>query len=207
MNRKSKTAFAYLVLIVSVVLALMIVYVFKLSWFLISMVLFLGPLVSAAIWSFFNLEKFFNKTITVDYSKSSIEMVKEGNYYDVENDLDVVRVPIEGRGIVVFEFKLFRFKNLFYSNSIKRKIEHGGWKVARLEHLLAFGSQYPQEQIKYQIVALGSVDSHGCHLAYVPILDVYSQLHNQSRVLRFCFWDNFWNQDSRFLAIRELLHS
>lgn len=64
------------------------------------------------------------------------------------------------KGTKYYSFKLFIFLNERTTTQIKDLIQKDNavapWKIANLDHLLAFGAEYPDEQIRGPIVALGT---------------------------------------------------
>lgn len=99
--------------------------------------------------------------IEVDYALSVEEMIAMGNYRDpVFWELRHVRIC--GNGRVAFEACHFYLINgsMYPEHAalrIKAADECNPWDVARLEHLLAFGTRYPEQQMECPIIAPGTV--------------------------------------------------
>lgn len=135
--------------------------------------------------------------LNIDYSMSIEEMVATGRYDWVNSDLTTKRFPIKGGGTEDVEAKIFHFDRSISSEEAKRLIEEAGWEVAKTEHLLAFGAKHPDEQRKFPIVALGSVGKVNGN-RNVP----YLSRNDSKRNLNLNWWDNDWNSNYRFLAVR-----
>lgn len=138
--------------------------------------------------------------LRINYSKTLKRMIIAGRY-DVSCELIKAKYfKIRGKGIAEFEATLFHFDGNILPEKAKQRIEKSGFKVAKIEHLLAFGAKYPREQIRYQIICLGSI-GNVCdnHFRYMPYLGDDNtirrlDLHSYCQVL-------FPHQ--RFLAVRK----
>jgi hypothetical protein len=138
-------------------------------------------------------------TLSVDYSRSLEAMIAAGNYDWTNSDITAKRFLVAGSGIEQFEIKLFHFDRPMSSETAVETIKAAGWEPGQIEHLLAFGEKYPQEQRKYPIIALGSVvEVDGRH--YVP----YLYRDDARRSLRLNWWAYDWHGLCRFLAVRKL---
>ncbi|MDO8510509.1 MAG: hypothetical protein Q7S15_02705 [bacterium] len=142
-------------------------------------------------------------TLTIDYNRSLADMVKAGKYDWVNDDITAKRFPIEGKGTVELEAKLFHFNRDIPSSEegvrlITEDDREHPWEPAKIEHLLAFGEKYPEEQCKYPIIALGSVGEVGGYRC-VPVL----YRDGVGRGLSLHYWDGLWSASYRFLAVRK----
>jgi len=154
--------------------------------FAVRQALGLGPLPSEPI------------VLIVDYSQTLEEMIAVGRYDWKDDDIIVKRFPIEGKGIVEFEAVLFHFDKNISSECAKKQIEQAGYEVAKIEHILSFGANYPEEQRKFPIVGLGSVGRvDGCR--DVPCLSG----SGSERDLNLDWWDDDWRAYYRFLGVRK----
>lgn len=141
--------------------------------------------------------------LPIDYSKSLEQMIAAVNYDWKNDELTAKRFPIVGEGVVEYEFRYFHFNRNVSSETavdlIKREDVENPWYPAKLEHLLAFGENFPEEQRKFPIVALGSV---GLVLGdrNVPCL----HLDGSERSLYLLWWDGDWLGLYRFLAFRKV---
>ena len=145
--------------------------------------------------------------IPVDYGQSLEQMIAAGNYDWIDSDITAARFPVKGAGLVEYEYKLVHLdKDIdsdpdkdIDSDSAKERIEKDDWQVGGIEHLLAFGVKYPDEQRKYPIIALGSVvEVYGSRsVACLLRLDA-------ERRLRLHWWSTPWHRDCRFLVVRKV---
>ena len=138
-------------------------------------------------------------TLSVDYSRS-LEVMIAASHYDWKNDdITAKRFPVVGKGVEQFEAKVFHFDRTMSSEAVVDAIKVDGWEPSKIEHLLAFGEKYPEEQRKYPIIALGSVaEVRG--FRSVPCLD----RDDAERSLDLRWWDGGWDDSCRFLAVRKL---
>ena len=141
--------------------------------------------------------------LSVDYGRSLDQMIAAGNYDWKNSDITAKRFPVVGNGIEQFEAKLFHFDRNTVSqdnvDAIKADDPANPWEPGKIEHLLAFGAKYPEEQRKYSVIALGSVARVGGGRD-VPCL----RRLGAGRDLDL-FWLGYgWNGYCRFLAVRKL---
>jgi hypothetical protein len=130
-------------------------------------------------------------------------MIVAGNY-DWKNDkLTAKRFPIVGEGVVEYEFRYFHFNRNVSSETavdlIKKEDSENPWEPAKTEHLLTYGENFPEEQRKFPIVALGSVGRVGSNRR-VP----YLCGDGSERSLGLNWWDDGWGDFYRFLAVRKV---
>jgi len=154
--------------------------------FAVRQALGLGPLPSEPI------------VLIVDYGQTLEQMIAAGRYDWKNDNITAKRFPIEGKGTVEFEAVLFHFDKDISSENAKKQIEEAGYEVAKIEHILSFGANYPEEQRKFPIVGLGSVGEVSGR-RYVPHLD----RDGSRRRLYLRWWDYGWNADYRFLGVRK----
>jgi hypothetical protein len=152
--------------------------------------------------------------IVVDYRQSLEQMLTalrlspdSGSYYN-----KIIRLcEMTGEGIVKFEFKLFRFGQSVPSSLIEKAIREDNrtnpWEPARIEHLLTFGARYPRQELRYPIVALGSiikdptwVSANGGKKNAPYLQEVKGNYYSLNmRSLAGPRWSNEW----RFMAVRK----
>ncbi len=136
--------------------------------------------------------------LIVDYSQTLEVMIAAGRYDWKNNDITAKRFPIEGKGTVEFEAALFHFDKDISSEDAKKQIEEAGYEVGKIEHVLSFGANYPEEQRKFPIIGLGSVGKvigrRG--VPYLCGLD-------SGRGLSFSWWGSGWRAGCRFLGVRK----
>lgn len=148
--------------------------------------------------------------LIVDYSQTPEQMMAAGHarYYDSE--IKNVLSQIRGEGRVEFEARYLQFDfnkdNLAggqAASAAKLAIETAGWENARIEHLLALGKVFSNEELKLQVVALGSTwGSEDPFYGYVPT--------RQGDEVRNAYWKAFWHwywKERYWLAVREISRS
>ncbi len=140
-----------------------------------------------------------NYPITIDYSLGLDQMIERGNYEDTDSDI-IKFFFIEGEGKINVDLEIIAFDKNLTTAEILTGLEAQGLVPARLEHLLAFGAAYPEEQLEVHLIALGSswVDSGGDRS--VPYLGWNG--HGRFLSLRWGYPGDQWNNGfSRFLAV------
>ena len=137
--------------------------------------------------------------LSVDYGQSLEQMIAAGNYDWTNSDITAKRFSPKGEGTEQFEAKIFHFDRNISSEAAVEAIKVAGWEPGKIEHLLAFGAKYPEEQRKYPIIGLGSVAKVDGY-RYVPDLDE----GGRERDLDLDWWDDVWSDGCRFLAVRKL---
>ncbi len=146
--------------------------------------------------------------LTVDYGtqerpRNLEEMICAGLYGLRNMEVHEGNFPIRGDGKQSYEAKLFHFNYQISSSQAEREIKASDlanpWKSARIEHLLAFGEKFPDEQRKYSVISLGS--SAGLNAdQHVPCL----RMQGSERQLSIGWRGNGWAPQYRFLAIRRI---
>jgi len=141
-----------------------------------------------------------NITLSVDYSRTLEAMITACGYYWWNSDITAKRFLVRGEGIEQSEAKIFIVDRNMSSALIVEMIKAAGWDPSKVEHLIAFGEKYPEEQRKYPIIALGSVAKIGGYLG-APRL----YWAGTGRSLGLYWWDVdcSWNVGHRFLAVRK----
>ncbi len=145
-------------------------------------------------------------TILVDYNLTLEQMIAAGKFDWLNNDINSNQFPVKGEGLVNYEVRLFEFNEVISSQDAEKRIEEADpanpWEPARIEHLLAFGTKYPEEQRKHPILALGSVGNASFFgKRNVPYL--YRRVTGRS--LHLDWWSNEWHPFYCFLAVRKYI--
>ena len=144
-----------------------------------------------------NLQNIFR--IVVDYSKSLAEMIRAGNYNDVDDDITGSHFPVKGQGNVELEVEIVHYDKSMTSEDIVRDMESRGLRSATLPELLAFGAFFPDKQREFLIMALGSVWRERNVIRFVACLDSGSS----ERKLTLAIWSGYWDKYYHFLAVRK----
>lgn len=124
--------------------------------------------------------------------------------YDWKNDDITARSFLisEGTGEVEFEARYFHFcLGDTHAERVVKTIKQAHWMPAKIEHLLAHGATNPEEQRKFPVVALGSVQML-LGARFVP----YLSRHESTRYLGYLRMSaqSTWHARCRFLAVREV---
>lgn len=136
--------------------------------------------------------------VTMDYSLSLQEMIAAGFYQEIDSGIDAKRFPMELAGEKETEVELVQFPEYSgRSTDLAWKILKADFIPAGLEHLLAFGAQYPYEQCKYPIAALDSAKSHPDGSELVP----YIGFNLGKRSLKIARVNGHWDAAWRFLVL------
>jgi hypothetical protein len=126
-------------------------------------------------------------------------LLAAGKYDWASCDLTDDHFPPKQTGPAQAIVEVVDFGTRTISNSEAQiELKKRGVEPAAIEHLLAFGAAYPDEQRKYPIIALGSVAcirEHPC----VPFLAT----DGSARFAGILAWNDEWSNAMRFLAIRK----
>lgn len=147
--------------------------------------------------------------LTVDYRQTLEQMIAAGRYGgDGDNwnrDITPKRFPIEGQGVIQFEFKVFDFGRAISSDDADRVIKAhdmvNPWEPAKTEHTLAYGAAYTGGQKKNPIIGLGSsamVDGDIC------VLRLRLRVSGRDHRLGLDKRNVNWSAQCGFLAVRRI---
>ena len=144
--------------------------------------------------------------LTVDYSKSIEQMIAAGHYDWVNEEIISERFPNSSNGIVECEARYFYLGHAASSGNAIKVIEdhdlNNPWMPANIEHILSLGTNFPNEQRLFPIVALGSI------AVIRGDRDVpYLYLIGNNRRLDLRWWEDGWSSSCRFLAVRDVSKS
>jgi len=165
-------------------------------WWLIAVGIIV-VMVSAANISTRYYKKLFR--VTVDYTKTLVEMIKAGNYDWVDSDITDKNFPLQGQGQVELNIKLINYGKFMDSAEIIRDLDNRGLRPATLPELLAFGSKYPEKQREFPIVALGSLWRYWHGPRSVECL----RGSGSKRILVLGTWGGGWNGYYHYAALRK----
>ena len=136
--------------------------------------------------------------ITIFPNLSLQERITLGKYDWVNPDINDNRFPYNESTVGEWEYDLYHPNRQISSEDAKKEAEVDGWQVAEVEHLLAFGQAFPEEQRKYPIIALGSV----CEVSGVRhVLGLWTD--GSRRGLYLDWWRGDWRSSYRFLRVRK----
>lgn len=165
--------------------------------------------------------------LRVDYSKTIGEMVDSGDYAWAGYGEWKENFMVVGTGMRISEAVLVKFDRSLETVEVLAELWKRNLEPAYLEHLLAFGAAYPDEQEKYPIVALGAPGSEiiGEYQEPVETIDEHGKAHYESSLVTIdqvvgylhvnyrgraidqapfagITYDG-WSEEYRFLAIRK----
>ena len=136
----------------------------------------------------------------VNYDLSIESLIAQGKY-DWKNDsITSQNFQTTRKGEATINLEPVHLNQFLTSDEVIAELKKKGLRPAEPHELLSFGIQYPEEQRKYPIVALGSVWRFWHGDRDVPFLwsdDVVV------RRLYLLYFDFRWREDFRFLAVRE----
>jgi len=140
--------------------------------------------------------------LSVDYSRTVQEMINAGKYGWTNDNITEKHFPLptelNGKKVSV-STKLFHFNRPINSQDAIKEMDKAGYRPATLAELLALGEKQPELQKEFPIVALGSIWTDANGNRNVPYLDV----NGHKRKLNLNWFDNDWNDNCRFLAVRK----
>ncbi len=137
---------------------------------------------------------------TIDYALDLATMISLGRYDWVNEKITSQGFPIIGEGIVTVRAMLFNFDHILVSEDVNHLMEFIGYEAAKIEHLLAYGAKYPDEQRNGPIIGLGSVVEEFEDYRSSPRLD-YEGLR---RHLHLCGCQGLWGSSYRFLGVHRI---
>ena len=139
------------------------------------------------------------QTIVVAADISLTDRIAAGRYDCTNPLITEENFPHDPTSVGEWEWKIFHFGHNISSEKVIGAMVTDGWQPALIEHVLAFGEKYPDEQGKYSVVGLGS-----------------SCIVSSSRGVSYLWGDgagrgfgiiggrsDVWDVDHRFLAVRK----
>ncbi|OGY41391.1 MAG: hypothetical protein A2Y82_00180 [Candidatus Buchananbacteria bacterium RBG_13_36_9] len=139
--------------------------------------------------------------VVFDYGLSLAEMIKLGNYGWFNDDITAKNFPLQGTGKQESELLLVHLNRDVTTKEVLEYLNSQGLEPAKIEHLLAFGTTYPEVQREFPIVALGSSfvgDSGSRRCPYLSCSVGLRELR-----LPWVVDDNPWHGSCRFVAVRK----
>jgi hypothetical protein len=141
-----------------------------------------------------------DRVIMIDYGMSLEGLIAAGKYDWKNDDITAKRFAIQSLGTVQFETRLFHFDCAISSDKVVDSITSNAlWEPSKIEHLLAFGATYPEEQRQHRIIGLGSV----AKVRGDRRMPYLYRGGAARRGLGLSWWDDVWYGDDRFLAVRK----
>ncbi len=137
--------------------------------------------------------------LSVNYKTKLSALIKQGNYDYVNSEITDENFPTDKKGKTELEVELFDLDTRKSTDAVLALMDKAGLRPATMVELLSFGAQYPDEQRRYPIVALGSVWTDRDGYRYVG----YLWGHPGYRHLYLYWLDLDWPAYYRFLAVRK----
>lgn len=113
-----------------------------------------------------NWGKYF--PITVDYSRTLMQMLEAGKYEWLPENFNFeqfnIKIPDDKKGKEELRAYLVSTEAELDGKTALVWLDENGLRPATIPELLAFGEKYPEEQRKFQIIALGLNDDLDGHL-------------------------------------------
>jgi hypothetical protein len=156
-----------------------------------------------------------NGIITVDFDAMSgmtpeqrLElMIAAGKYGFANPNITPEKFPVVGTGVKKFRPRLLHFgrtissKDAEHAVRAENVIRTDGTKSGTFIHGLAFGAVCPDEQRRYRIACLGGSCTQTAFGQRCVVC--LGNNHNQRDLLLY-FWDDDWDDETRFLVVQEL---
>lgn len=101
----------------------------------------------------------------VNYDLSMESLMAQGNYGWKNSDINSKHFQTARKGEATLNLEVVHLNQQLASEEVIAELKKRGLRPAEIHELLFFGAQYPDEQRKYSIVALGSV-WRGWHGSY-----------------------------------------
>lgn len=137
--------------------------------------------------------------VAVDYGQTLAQMIANGKYDNANSDINQNNFPVSSNGKQDVVIELVHFGRDMESEAVLKELDARGLRAATLPELLAFGASCPEKQREFPIVALGSVWRSRSGFRHVPSLGRYGS----GRELSLLWFDDWWDDDCRFTAVRK----
>lgn len=138
--------------------------------------------------------------VMVDYTQTPEQMIRAGQYDDVDPDVTGDHFPIIRSGQRKVEIVLFHFSQEYISSDkVTSEINEAGFRYAISSELLALGAQYPKLQEQFTIVTFSPFwkSPEGNRLV------LYLCQSNTKRCLWLHTLDRRWSNHWWFAAVRK----
>lgn len=95
--------------------------------------------------------------LVVDYDKTLAQMIEAGRYNWENSDITDERFPVVGTGKATAKAVLVYLNKVTSTNEALAHLDQNGLRPATIAELLAFGAKFPDIQLQFPVVALGSL--------------------------------------------------
>ncbi|MBI2448138.1 hypothetical protein HYV44_01060 [Candidatus Microgenomates bacterium] len=137
--------------------------------------------------------------VVLDCGKTIAQMLKEGEYDWMNEDITDEHFPVVGTEAGEGEITLFHFGKWMSSKNAIAEMAKEGYRPANATKLLALGKAQPDLQREFPIVALGQTWQYPRGNLMVVCLGE----DDSKRRANLGFFDGDWHGDWRFAAVRE----
>lgn len=137
-----------------------------------------------------------DRLLTVPAHLTFEERVACGSYGLRDTYLKEKWFPVTSDQIGDWKWKFFPVSWAISLKDVNQLMRRDGYQAAAIGHLLAFGEKYPEEQLAFPIIGLGSVAEIGGRY-YVPALGRFSNL----RELKVSHSSGYWDSQYHFLGV------
>jgi len=141
--------------------------------------------------------------ISVDYDTSLADMLAAGKYDWGNSDVNDVNFPIppefSGLGKVDVNLELVCFgKKMDSYEEVLEELDSRGLRPGILPELLAFGARYPNKQLEYPVMEVGSIwQDRGGHRG------IFLRKGKKERGISVVWLKYGWGPYYRFIAVRK----
>ena len=137
--------------------------------------------------------------LRVNYNQTIESLVKSGKYNWSHIDISSELFSTKRKGISNITIELIKFSSRKSTKQVLRELNKNGLRPADVKEILTFGATYPKEQIKYPIVARGSMWVGSCGGHFVPCLRAGSK----GRYVDLYWFGGIWDTYYRFAVVRD----
>ncbi len=155
-----------------------------------------------------NLDKFYEAIgprlmgyipIALDPNQTAEQLIASGNYKFKNSDINSENFPATNFQSENLNVLIICFKRPMSSEEVLQSFKKLGLHPAKLIHLLNVGKDFPDYQLQYPIVALGSTWKSPAGFLYVPFLFA----KDKDRYADLAFFKRKWSPQCWFLAVQK----
>jgi len=140
-------------------------------------------------------------SVVVNYGRSVLDMVQDGDYEHVNGNLESARFSTSRMDAVMTKLVLVRLNRSVCALEARNELWKSGLRPANLQELLAFGNSHPDKPRESMIMALDTMDL--CSDVY--LVATLKKWTNGLAILPNCWYDLVESAQYRFLAVRDFL--
>ena len=137
--------------------------------------------------------------LRVDYDRKIESLVRAGKYDWSHIDISSELFSTKRKGIADIKIELIHFQSKKNTKQVLQELRKNGLRPADIIEILTFGAKYPKEQVKYPIVARGSMWIGSCGGHFVPCLRTGSK----GRYVDLYWFGGIWDTYYRFAVVRD----